>query len=251
MRLDEPLACHHLREHDLRGRAGGREDGADQEAAHVHPRHRQPAQPPGERNTGDHQGERAFAGDVDRQLAHPVEPDAGRQRKQHEGQDLHRSEPAHLRRGRVQQHRRSERQGQHRDLAAERADQDRGPQAPVRGLAQQIVLRQPSGQHPCPTHAQRLNPSLQAMSHGRSPTSRGGHRVGALDRDRGPVRGRRGRWTRCSGERWEGPALPLMSQRKLRFEAGLRSRSARRPADAARRCSTMRHSPAHRSLRCS
>ena len=83
-----------------------------------------------------------LAGHVDRQLAHAVEPHARGQREQHEGRDLHRDQQAHLRRRGLQQHGRRQRQREHRHLAAEGADQDRAPQPPVDGVAQQVVGRQ-------------------------------------------------------------------------------------------------------------
>ena len=61
MRLDQALARDDLRQDDLRRAAGDRVDRADDEAAHVQPGERQPAEPPGERHAGDD--------DADRQLA--------------------------------------------------------------------------------------------------------------------------------------------------------------------------------------
>ena len=78
MRLDQPFARHDLGQHDLRGTARRRVDRADQKADDVQPADRQPAQPPGERHARDGQAEHAFAGDVDRELAHAVQPDARR-----------------------------------------------------------------------------------------------------------------------------------------------------------------------------
>ena len=143
MRFDQPLARNNLRQHDLRGAAGDRVDGADREADDVQPRHRKPAQPPRKRHACDDHRQQRFAEDVHRQLAHAVEPDTRRQRKQYEWNDLHRRQQTHLRRCRVQQHGRGQRQREHRDLSAKRADQDRRPQAAIDGVAQQIVGREP------------------------------------------------------------------------------------------------------------
>ena len=160
MRLDQALARHHLSQHDLRCAAGGGEDAADDEAHHVEPLHRQPAHPPGERHAGDDERERHFTDDVDRQLAHPVQPHAGRQREQHEGQHLHRCEQAHLRGRGVQQHGGRQRQREHRHLTAERADQDRCPQPPVGGVAQQVAGRE------LQRGAQAMEPIREDLVHG-------------------------------------------------------------------------------------
>ena len=125
VRLDQPVARDDLGEDDLRRAAGDRVDRADDEAADVQPLDREPVGPPGERHAGDDDADRQLAGDVDRQLPDAVEPDADRQREQHERQQLHRRQQAHLRRAGVQQQHGRERQREHRHLPAERADQDR------------------------------------------------------------------------------------------------------------------------------
>ena len=163
--LDQPVALDHLRQHDLRGAAGRGVDHADDERHHVEPVDGQRVQPPRERDAGRRAGERDLAGDVDGQLAHAVEPHARRQREQHERQDLHRRERAHLRGRRVQQHRRGERQRQHHDLRAERAGEHRGPQAPVDDVAQQVV-RAPA------RSARAARPACAAGRVGRSPRAR-------------------------------------------------------------------------------
>ena len=104
VRLDQPVARDDLGEDDLRRAAGDRVDRADDEAADVEPVDREPAGPPGERHARDDDADRQLAGDVDGQLSHPIEPDADRQREQHERQQLHRRQQAHLRRAGVQQH---------------------------------------------------------------------------------------------------------------------------------------------------
>ena len=78
MGLHQPLPGHDLGQHDLRRAAGHGVDGADGEADHVQPGHGQPAQPPGQRYAGHGDGQQGLAGDVDRQLVHPVQPDAQR-----------------------------------------------------------------------------------------------------------------------------------------------------------------------------
>ena len=202
VRLDQPLACHDLRQHDLRGCTRDRRDRAEQEAAGVHPAHREPAHPPCERHARDDEGEQRFAGDVDRQLAHTVEPHANRQREQHEGRDLHRREQAHLRRARVQQDCSGEWQREHRDLPTERADQDRAPEPPIGRVAQQVVGRQAKAASPAtPQIHQHLfhGPYLFLLHFARAS---GGCPDGSVD----PV------------QRKEGavyPILPLTSQRKL------------------------------------
>jgi hypothetical protein len=141
-RLDQALASDHLREDDLRRAAGHRVDGADDEADGVQPVHREPARPPRHGHARDRRGDGALADDVHRQLADAVEPDARGQRQQHERGDLHRRQEAHLQRRRVQQQRGRERQGEHRHLPADRAHEDRDPEPPIGGVAQQVPRRQ-------------------------------------------------------------------------------------------------------------
>ena len=142
MRLDQAPARHDLGQHNLRSRARDDIDAAHDEAHGVHPRHRQPAQNPGQRYRGHDQRQRSLAGDIDRQLAYAVEPDTAGQAEQHEGRDFHRHQQAHLRRRGLQQEHGGQRQGEHGDLPAQRTDQDRGPQTPVDGIAEQVVGRQ-------------------------------------------------------------------------------------------------------------
>ena len=139
VRLDQPLARHDLREHDLR-RAARRgvhraDDEADQSTAN-----RIDSQP-------SHHASGTVAtvtaidnlADARRPAAcAPIEPDSGRQGEQDERHHLHGRQHAHLSGRGMQQHRRRQRQREQRHLAAERGDQNRGPQPPVRGVAQQI-----------------------------------------------------------------------------------------------------------------
>ena len=232
MRLDQPLARHDLGQHDLRGAAGDGVDRADHQADDVQPADRQPAGPPGQRHAGDREADHAFADDVDRQLADAVEPDPGRQREQHERHDLHGREQAHLRRRRLQQHRRGERQRQHRHLPAERADEDRGPQAPVGGVAQQVV-----GGKPGPL---RQDPSC----HSRKPLH--GFTFFFPTPPREAVCGPGAQAAEKARER---SILPLISQRNFDAKGAERTRSGRerhRNAGPCRRCT---HAPTTRQRR--
>ena len=76
--------------------------------------------------------------DPEGQLSDPIEPDAARQREKHERQDFHRGQPTRLGRRRAKKHGGGERQREHRDLIAERADQGRAPQPTVGRVVQQI-----------------------------------------------------------------------------------------------------------------
>ena len=121
-------------------RAGGRVDRADDEADDVQPGHRQPAHQPGERHAGDDEGERAsrratYTGSLRTRSSQTPE---GSENSTN-GTISTPVSSAHLRRARVQQHRRGQRQREQRHLAAERADQDRRPQAAVGRLAQQVA----------------------------------------------------------------------------------------------------------------
>ena len=154
MRFDQPFARHDLGKHDLRGAAGRRVDGANQETNHIEPAHRQPSKPPCHGDGGDGARDRQLADHIHGQFADTIEPYAGRQREQHERDEFHRRQQTHLGRSGMHQHRRRQRQRQQSYLTAEGRYQYRSPQPSVGCVAQQIGGRkskaiQPPGRQPC------------------------------------------------------------------------------------------------------
>ena len=142
MRLDQALARHDLRQHNLCGGADDHKPAAQRKADGVEVTHRQPAQCPNRWHAGKYHRDQQLADDVNRQLAHTVQPHTGGQRKQRERQQLHHGQQAHLSGRGVQQHGSSEWQRKDRYLLAEGADEDRSPQPPVDGIAQQVIAGQ-------------------------------------------------------------------------------------------------------------
>ena len=133
MGAHQVVAPHQLGEHYLRRRAGHGVHTAQAKSDQVHQRHGQTAQPPGQRNEQQERTHGQLAHDIDRKLAPSVQKHAARQREQHKRQQFQGREQAHLAGAGLQQYHRGQRQGQHGDLPAQPADQERQPEPAVTG----------------------------------------------------------------------------------------------------------------------
>ena len=141
MCLDEALTRHDLCQHDLRGAAGNGVHRADQKAGGAKPDNRQPVEIPGHRHAADGHGDGQFADNVDRQFGGPVKPDTRRQAEEHVRHQFGGREIPHFGWRCVQQNGSRQRQGEQGDLAAQRRNQDRGPQPAIGAVPQEIGCR--------------------------------------------------------------------------------------------------------------
>ena len=98
MRLDQAITLHHLGQDNLGRTARRSRYTADHEADAVQPAHAEPAEVMRHRHAGHRQGDGPLARDIDRQFAHPVQPDPAGQREQRERQGFDCRQQAHLHR---------------------------------------------------------------------------------------------------------------------------------------------------------